>query len=345
MGGIQVIVNRLYRDLDKKYQQEVLTTRPIKAERPFVHDHIIVAPSILEIRSLPIAPTIISKLWKKLKSIDLACIHYPFPLADIAIAVYPFKLPKIIVYWHSEIVSQKYLKIILRPFTNRMLELADKVIISSPEMLKYSSLLEKHHDKTVVIPFGIDKPSKNNHSQSNSVELLAIGRHVPYKGFESLIRAISTTDYHLTIVGNGPLLVEHRKLVNSLDITDQVKFISNAGNHQLKQLLASCKALVMPSIMPSEAFGLVQIEAMSYGKPIINTNLKSGVPWVARHMKEALTVSPGNIGELRNAIQQLMSDQTLYSQLCQGALIRHKDRFSTQKFLASTEDCYSQILD
>lgn len=342
------MVSKIYAGLNNRYGQEILTTDFAKSGRNLNDDNIIVARSLLEIRSLPIAPSILSKLWKKLGSVDMVCIHYPFPLADIAIAAYPFKLPKVVVYWHAEIVSQKYLKIILKPFTRRMLSLADRIIVSSPEMVKHSDLLLRHKQKTVVIPFGIDPPidsnEESNDSPSKAIELLAIGRHVPYKGYGNLIKAMSATDYHLTIVGDGPLLQEHQNLVNALNLKDQVKFITDADDQQLKQLLESCKALVFPSTMPSEAFGLVQIEAMSYGKPVINTMLASGVPWVARHMKEGLTVKPDDVFELQTAIIRLMTDHELFARLSAGALARYKARFTSAVFLASTDTCYRDLL-
>ena len=343
-GGIQAVVEKIYKNIKKQYKQEILTTRPFKSSLENDDKSITVVRALVELRSLPIAPSVIVKLWKNLKSVDITCIHYPFPLADIAIATYPFRQPKLVVYWHSEIVSQKYLKIILRPFTERMLRLADKIVVSSPEMVKHSSLISKHRQKTIVIPFGIDKPSRTKDSNFNSIELLAIGRHVPYKGYTNLIQAISSTKYHLTIVGDGPLRGEHERLVDSLNLKAQVKFISDADDQQLNQLLESCKALIFPSIMPSEAFGLVQIEAMSHGKPIINTQLKSGVPWVARHMKEAITVEPNNIIELKRAIELLMTDHTLFSKLSEGARTRYEECFSSEQFLESTINCYDSVL-
>ncbi|MFT7528088.1 MAG: glycosyltransferase involved in cell wall biosynthesis, partial [Arenicella sp.] len=135
-GGVQAVVSKIFSGLNNHYQQEILTTSKSKARAD--DENILLARSLLQVKSLPIAPSIISKLWKKLGSVDMVCIHYPFPLADIAIATYPFQKPIIVVYWHSEIVSQKYLKVILRPFTKRMLRLADKIIVSSPEMVKHS---------------------------------------------------------------------------------------------------------------------------------------------------------------------------------------------------------------
>lgn len=346
IGGIQMVVNKLVAGLSNEFVQQILTTSQDKELNHKQNETVLIAHSLMEIKSLPIAPSFIPKLWKKLSEIDLVCIHYPFPLSDITIALYPFKLPKLIIYWHSEIVSQKYLKLILTPFTKRLLNRADKIIVSSPHVIKYSKLLSEYDYKTVIIPFGIDPPIER-HKTPNSKKghLLSIGRHVEYKGFHILIQALHGTNNHLTIVGKGPLLNQHMELAKQLKIEHQLTFITEVSKKVLDTLLSGCYALVFPSTLPSEAFGLVQIEAMCYGKPIINTNLKSGVPWVARHLQEALTVPPNNISALTKAINKLTIDHELYKKLSEGSAARYQKTFTSTAFIKTTRSIYNQTLN
>jgi glycosyltransferase involved in cell wall biosynthesis len=152
---------------------------------------------------------------------------------------------------------------------------------------------------------------------------------------------VKLSNSKVKIVGSGPLLEQHRQLVKRLDLTNNIEFITGATRAEINQLAANCIALVLPSIYPSEAFAIVQIEAMAAGKPIINTNLKSGVPWVARHMREAITVPPGDTVELSEALVRLESDSDLRLRLSKNAYVRWQNVFSDKMFLDATDSLYS----
>jgi len=216
------------------------------------------------------------------------------------------------------------------------------IVVSSPRLVEHSRLLKKFEDKCHVIPFGYE-PQKGNEITDDGY-FLCIGRHVPYKGIDVLIRSLQYCDAHIRIIGIGPLLKFHRGLADKLGVGNRVQFITDADDQEVQFQMSRCKALVLPSVMPSEAFALVQLEAMSLGKPVINTYLPSGVPWVARNFKEGLTVDPGNEKSLAWALTKFLKDDELLKKLGNSAKLRWEKEFSMKKFSDRTAKLYSEIL-
>ena len=349
-GGVQVVVDWITKGIGDSFKFSVLSTSKTGESSNLKHTDHLSAKSYGQLFSLPIAPAIVPKIWLNLRKFDLVAVHYPFPLADIAIAIYPFKLPKIVIYWHSEIVSQRLSSLLIKPFTLLMLKRADRIICSSPRLIDQSKLLRTHRRKCVVIPFGVpinieDHTEPLFSMPSDSDYYLTIARHVPYKGLNVLIRAMPMTDnsFRLKIVGSGPLLEQHKKLAVELNLDSRIDFVSNASDKEVSDMIKTCRALILPSILPSEAFGLVQIEAMIHARPIINTNLASGVPWVARDSIEAITVKPNDAEELAAAIVRL-SDDALLNSLGRAAQKRAQNVFNYTEFCEHTKNLYNEIL-
>ena len=159
------------------------------------------------------------------------------------------------------------------------------------------------------------------------------------------IKAFSHIHSKLIIIGNGPLYDRHVKLTNELKLGDRIKFIRYASDDEVSDLLASSKALIVPSVMENEAFALVQLEAMRLSKPIINTDLQTSVPWVARDQQEAITVTPRSVNELVIALESLNSDQNLINTLGENGYRRYCEVFSSEQFSKSIKDLYSEIIE
>ena len=340
-GGIEVVVDTLCRVTRGVVYNRIIcsgTNQNVHYEFADVDE----VRSYGELFSTPIVPRIFIEIYKALKTSDIVCVHYPFPYADVSVALFGFfSKKKIVVYWHSKIYSQKFLNLALSPLTFLMLARADTIVIATPPMLESSFLLGFFKKKVSVIPYALDAGSMQNieptKSSSNDY-FLAIGRHVKYKGFEVLIRAMELNQSSLIIVGDGALSDKHQHLIDSLKLNDRVVLLRSVSNIEKEKLLANCRALVLPSIYPSEAFALVQLEAMKYGKPVINTNLESGVPWVARHKKEAITVDVGDVLQLSDAIDKLQHDDKLVAELGEQAVIRVDNEFSLNGFTKKVED-------
>src|SRR5690606_17899567 len=98
-----------------------------------------------------------------------------------------------------------------------------------------------------------------------------------------------------------------------------------------------------PSVTPSEAFGIVQLEAMRAGVPVVNTTLPSGVPFVSRHGETGLTVPPGDPRALASALNVILSDPALRERLSANARARAAE-LSLARMRAAYLDLYDEAL-
>lgn len=344
-GGVQTVANEICKSLANEFQSTLISTiRASSGDPPSIEnlDYILKKP-LFEFKSLPVSPGLVWSLWQSAANSATVVIHYPFPLADIAIALLPNRFKRIVVYWHSDIIEQKSLNKLLMPFTRVMLKNSTAIVVSSPRLIEHSELLQPYKSKCRVIPFGYE-PDPDQQIADDGY-YLCIGRHVKYKGIRNLINALPKTQARLIIIGSGPLLDEHADLARSLGISDRICFIQGASDSLVARHLSRCRALILPSVSPNEAFGLVQIEALSYGKPVINTQLASAVPWVARDGIEAITVPPGDINALGEAINRLENDERLRQQLSGNAYTRWQSTFTMRLFQQRTLDFFKTICE
>lgn len=347
-GGVEVVVDTICRLLGSVRKNVIVSTaRGVDRERchlsmAYADADVRLVKSYGSLFSLPIAPGVFRLALKSFKQADTVCVHYPFPLIDLAVTLFgPFIKSRLVVYWHSSIYSQRFTKYLVLPFTYFMLRKADKVVVATPAMLDFSGLLKRFHNKVAVLPYGLHHEPVQEHADvvtSANQYFVAIGRHVSYKGFDVLLHAVAICRVRVIILGDGPLFDAHHRLIQTLGIESLVMLIKDAGEKRKNEILRAARALVLPSVYPSEAFALVQLEAMRYGKPIINTRLESGVPWVARDEIEAVTVEPGSIHELAAAMSRLASDSFLCERLGVEGRRRIANVFNLRDFRRGLEE-------
>jgi glycosyltransferase involved in cell wall biosynthesis len=196
------------------------------------------------------------------------------------------------------------------PALRKCLRRADRIVVASPRHIEFSKWLQPFRDKCVVIPFGIDVARFNvegkwpaNAGGGKRPILLTVGRLVGYKGHRYLIEAMKNIDGTLGIVGTGPLEASLRQQAGP-----NVFFLGNVPDAELPALYQACDIFVLPSISPNEAFGVVQLEAMACGKPVISCDLPSGVPWVNQNEVTGLVVPPRDSDALSGAIKSLLAN-------------------------------------
>jgi rhamnosyl/mannosyltransferase len=239
-----------------------------------------------------------------------------------------------------------------RPFLRRVLERAARVVVSSPLLAEHASELGDYREKCTVIPFGIDvarfAPTPELLSRAEAMRArfgsplaLFVGRLVPYKGVDVLIDAVAGLPMTTVIVGEGPerAALESRAAARS----ERIAFAGQVDNETLAALYTACDVFVLPSVTRAEAFGMVQLEAMACGKPVISTNLQSGVPWVNRHGETGLVVEPGDATGLRDAIVRLLEDADLRRTLGRAASARVLSEFTVSQMVARTVSLYREV--
>jgi len=352
-GGIVHILEKLARGLANQVQTCVLVSRERGLGKLEVVDGITVrrTTSLGQLLALPLSPTFPLWFWYYAKRSDVVNYHYPFPLVDLTVFLWFPKQTALVVHWHSEIVAQARIARLLSPMIRRCLQRADRIIVASPEHIKGSPYLARVAEKCTVIPFGADVEEWRSLTLDESAKIddlkqryprliVAVGRLVPYKGFDVLLRAMRNVNAMLFLIGSGPLEQMLRKQAADLNITERVIFHGGVDATELKIALHAATLFVLPSVSENEAFGIVQLEAMACGKPIVNTALRTAVPWVARDKQEALTVPPGDPDALAAALTRLLDDPSLSQQLGNNGLTRARNCFSNEVFFARTLETY-----
>jgi len=295
-----------------------------------------------------ICPTMVRAIRKT--PADIIHLHSPNPTAVMSylLSGHPGRL---IVTHHSDIIRQRILKLGYEPFLRRLMSKAEAIISFSPNYIASSAILSRHRDKCCVVPHGID-PSRFAQVDGDRVDeirarygpriVLGVGRLVYYKGFEHLVRAIAGTNATLVIIGTGPLKSELENLARELKIADRVHFLGDVPD--VVPYYHGARIFALPSTARSEAFGIVQLEAMACGLPVINTQLESGVPFVSLDTVTGFTVPPGDVASLRHSIQRLLQDHALHRQFSEAARDRVRRHFTLATMAQKTLQLYEDVL-
>ena len=321
-------------------------------ERRIVIDDVTVerVRSFGDVLSLPAAPTYPLRLWRRIGEHDLLALHAPFPLADLVFALGFGRNRPLIVHWHADIVSHAALRRFVEPLMRRTLRRAEAIIVSDAILLKNTPLLREFAEKCHVVPFGVDvaiydKPALRHDRFSERGRLvLACGRLVPYKGFDVLVRAAVDQNFEVWIVGEGRERARLEQLITSLGVKDRVRLLGSVAESERVKLMCIADVFVMPSVTNAETFGLVQLEAMAAGRPIVNTSLDTAVPHVARDGIEAVTVPPGDHAKLAEAIGALIGDPDRRRRMGLAARRRAATSYSTATFREGIKTVYCDAL-
>lgn len=352
-GGIPFVIDTLCRFVDGA-ANSILVARRFGWGRRSISDGTPVeaVTSFGTLFSTPLAPTFPWRLLRRARSADIVVHHAPFPVVDIALSGLPDHVG-LIVFWHADIVGYSWLKQLVSPAVRYALQRAQRIIISDKTALESSMLLKPFAAKCTVIPYGVDVDfwGTLTETEGGAAEMLrqkyprmilAVGRLVPYKGIDILLRAMQALDATLIIIGEGPQEAPLRKLARQLAVSGKVQFLGRVPSGDMKSFLHAARVLAFPSITNAEAFGIVQLEAMAAGLPIVNTALPTAVPNIARHQQEALTVPPGDPHALAYAISEILDNPDLATRLGKAGRDRARSAYSNSRFLSRMKDVYRE---
>ncbi|WP_434309597.1 glycosyltransferase [Hominifimenecus sp. rT4P-3] len=294
--------------------------------------------------SMPISLSFLWKFRKMAKKSDIVQLHAPFPLGDLACFLSRYK-GKVILWWHSDIVRQKKLLYFYRPLMNWMLKRSDLILVATEGHIEGSEFLKPYREKCKIIPYGVPRVEPvQEFREEIPVRFLFVGRLVSYKGCETLLRAFCGLDHaELVLVGDGGLRAELEALTSSLGLEGRVHFKHHLDDRQVAEEFRQCDVFVLPSISKTEAFGIVQIEAMAWGKPVINTNLPSGVPYVSLDGITGLTVPPEDEKALRSAMKKMVESPKLRKQMGEAARKRVQEHFLEKTMLENVYRIYQEM--
>ncbi|MEM2073609.1 MAG: glycosyltransferase [Nitrososphaeria archaeon] len=334
-GGIEVFSFDLLEYLNSKgIRADLLCFGGDTREDIFKNFNYYACKMSLKVRSAPISLDYL-RIFKKIeKDYDIIHVHSPNPIAEL-LAIFSSK--KVIIHWHSDIVKQKILYKFYRPIQQRALKKACKIICTSPNYLESSKQLKGFKEKAIVIPLGFNAKRLEGFSEDKSIGdllekykhrkiVLSIGRLVEYKGFEYLIEAGEYLDnnFLILIAGGGPLFKKLKGKIVDLKLQDRVILLGRVDN--ITQLLKRCDVFCLPSVLRTEAFGLVLVEALSFGKPLVTTDVKgSGMSYVNQHGVTGLVVPPRDPKALAEAFKKICYDKELYQRFSMNARERFQE--------------------
>ena len=336
MGGIETHLQALCGELTRSVDLRVIVASDDDQPREETIEDVRVlrVPTRWTVASTPLCPGMVREI--STSQAGIVHIHLPNPTAVLAYLAsrHPGRL---VVTYHSDTVRQKVLGPMFAPFLHQALQRASAIIATSPDYLRTSPVLARHKERCHVIPYGIAL-DEFEHADPSTVQrlrerygerlILSVGRLVYYKGFEYLIRAMQQIRGRLIIIGDGPLRPKLQQMVAELGLGEKVVLAGEIQNTEVAPYYHASDLFALASIARSEAFGIVQIEAMASGIPVVNTSLDSGVPFVSLHEKTGLTVPPENPDALASAINRLLDDRNLRQSFGRAAQLRARQEFS-----------------
>jgi glycosyltransferase involved in cell wall biosynthesis len=312
---------------------------------------VIFAARLAMVASTPLSIALLSALARERP--DIAHLHFPYPLGDVAQFFFGRACRTVITY-HSDIVRQKVLLRFYAPFLRRSLARADCLLATSPRYVETSPFLAPYASKCVIVPYGIDTtrfetadPAQVEalRAQFDGPLILFVGQLRYYKGVEYLIRAMADTPGRALIIGSETTtrLEELRTIAQTVGVADRVVFLGEQ-NEDLPVFYHACDLFVLPSVERSEAFGIVQLEAMAAGKPVVSCDVGTGVAWVNQHEVTGLVTPPRDPAALAAALGRLLKDPALRARMGAAGRERAVRLFTCEAMIERVEAVYREVL-
>ncbi len=352
-GGIETYTYHLCNRIKDKVDLTVLVSNDCRrfSEEDIEGVHVLRVPRWAELASTPISPG----LGKRLKQLDpdIVHVHLPNPMAEVACLLAKPR-GKIVVMYHSDIIKQKMLFKLYRPIDWKFLKRADAIIATAPQNVEFSPVLSRLKEKTRVIAMGVEPNdfALTPERERKVAELRArfggriiffVGRHVYYKGLEFLVRAMAEVDGHAVIGSDGPLTASLQSLARELGVEKKITFVGRVSDEDLPSYYHASDVFCLPSIARSEAFGLVQIEAMACGKPVVSTRLTTGVVYANLDGVTGLTVEPKDAHALAGVLGKMLGDPALRERLGTQALARVRREFTHDLNARKVLELYEEL--
>lgn len=353
LGGMENHIKMLAEALVQRgHQVTVLATHP--TSKTHIEDiqgvQVIKAGRLATIASAPLSISLPIWLWRQRP--DIAHLHFPYPVGELSQLLLG-RARRLVITYHSDVVRQKGLLRLYRPFLWRVLHRADRIIATSHNYIASSPYLSQVREKCRVIPLGVEVERFGHadgaqvqaiHETYGSPLLLFVGKLRYYKGLQYLLRAMPELPAKLLVIGSGPMQDEWRRLSESLGLSTRVFFLGEVSDQALPAYYQACDIFILPANERSEAFGTVQIEAMASGLPVVCTELGTGTSFVNIQGETGLVVPAKDPSALGSAILRLLRDETGRQQMGQRARERALNEFSLQKMVDKTVSLYEEVL-
>lgn len=354
-GGLEEVIRQLAKGtLALGHEVKVFTlsaTAKNIEQIEFDGIQVIRIPQWIEIASCNISLRGFKEFREACKWADIVHFQFPWPFGDILRLLVPSGTVTLITY-QSDIVRQKKLLKIYSPLMNNFLGSVDRIVSTSPNYLKTSPVLQQYKNKTEVIPIGLDEdtyPLVENEllvrmkSSVGEGFFLFVGVLRYYKGLHILLDACVNAEFKAVIVGAGPVEKELKQKAQVLGLTNVV-FLGFVSNEEKAALFELCRAVVFPSYLRSEAFGVTLLEGAMHGKPLISSEIGTGTSYVNIHNQTGICVDAANAESLRNAMNKLNGDDSLCKEYGKNSRKRYESHFTGKKMAISYVELYRKLL-
>jgi glycosyltransferase involved in cell wall biosynthesis len=295
---------------------------------------------------------------------DIVHLHFPYPWGELAHLLLGHSRKTVLTY-HSDIVRQRYLRTLYAPLMQRVLGRVDTIIATSPNYVASSAALARWREKCIVVPLGIDPApylvhppfspasqggaargsASKEREMGDDATLLFVGRLRYYKGINYLLQAMRDLPGTLLLVaGTGPMKREWENLARELGVEQRVRFVGEVALTDLAAYYEACDIFVLPCSERSEAFGVVQLEAMAAEKPVVSCDVGTGVAWVNQNEVTGLVVPPRDPAALASAINRILGDKELAAKMGAAGKKRVLEDFTAEKMVEDVMRVYERAL-
>lgn len=310
---------------------------------------------------------LVPQVFWKLSGFDLVHIHYPFfgGAEWMLLIKWAFiRSPKIVLSYHMDVIGDGALKLFFKGYGNTVLPLlvknADALILSSRDYGETSLISRYLIQKPVYdIPYGVSEQyhpkqknetlvSRLNISAGDTVVLFVGGmdRAHYFKGVSNLILAVSRLNNRrikLILIGNGDMIPVYMKKAKEEGMKDQAIFISGVTDQDLPDFYNLADLTVLPSVNRSEAFGIVILEAMACGRPVIASSLPGVRSLIDDHHDGLLTI-PGDVEDLTEKLKFLVDHSELRDQYGLNGFKKIEEQFRWKFVIEKVRSVYRELL-
>ena len=356
-GGVEEVLRQIAKNtLKNGIQMRILVPSPtIKKSEHIIVDGLDVyrVPELCEIASCNFYKRGFSVFKELVEWADIIHYHYPWPFQDLLHFLIAEKHnKKLVVTYHSDIIRQKAMLRLYKPLQKKFLAAADIIVATSPVYKESSKLLREHSDKVTVIPLGLDEntlpglsSSHIDHWRNRVGEgfFFFVGMLRYYKGLHILLDAAAKSNLKVVVAGEGLEFDSLKKQKVQMGL-DNVELLGRVSDEDKAALFSLCTAVVLPSFLRSEAFGVMLLEGMYISKPLITTDIDTGVNYVNEKGVTGLSVKAQSSDALAEAMLQIDSDPAMAGQMGKASRRRYEELFTGKHLGDAYTNVYQKLM-